>query len=62
MVVLLKELVFALGGFVGDEFAVIAELSPPLLLRQIVESFNFRLLPLHAADKQNSLISSPALR
>lgn len=58
MVVLLEELVFAFGGFVGDDFAAVAELSPALLLCQVVESLNFSLLPLHAEDKHHSLPSS----
>lgn len=55
VVVLLEELVFAFGGFVGDDFAAVAELSPALLLRQVVESLNLSLLLLHAEDKHHSL-------
>lgn len=47
VVILLEELVFAFAGFVGDEFAVVAELGPALLLRQVVESVDFSLLLLH---------------
>lgn len=53
MVVLLEELVFAFGGFVGDDFAAVAELSPALLFCQVVESLNFRLLPLHAEEEHH---------
>lgn len=55
VVVLLEELVFSFGGFVGDDFAAVAELSPALLLRHVMESLNFSLLPLHAEDKHHSL-------
>lgn len=50
MVVLLEELVFAFAGFVGDLFPAVAELSPALLLCQVVESLDFSLLLLHAED------------
>lgn len=54
MVVLLEELVFAFGGFVGDDLAVVAELGSALLLSQAVESLDFRLLLLEAENKQHS--------
>lgn len=54
MVVLLEELVFAFGGFVGDDLAVVAQLGPALLLSQAVESLDFRLLLLEAENKQHS--------
>lgn len=56
VVVLLEELVFALGGFVGDLSSTVTELGPALLLRQAVESVDFSLLLLHAEDKHHSLI------
>ncbi len=62
MVVLLEELVFAFGGFVGDDFAAVAELRPALLLCQVVESLNFSLLSLHAEDKHHSLPFSATTR
>lgn len=55
VVVLLEELVFAFAGFVGDKFAVVAELGPALLFRHVVESINFRLLLLQAEDEHHSL-------
>lgn len=58
MVVLLEELVFAFGGFVGDHFAAVAQLGSALLLRQAVESLYFSLLPLHAEDRHHSLPSA----
>lgn len=61
VVVLLKELVFAFAGFVGDDFAIIAELSSAFLLCQVVESFDFSLLPLHPAKKHHSLLPQPPL-
>lgn len=54
VVVLLEELVFAFGGFVGDDLAVVAELGSALLLSQAVESLDFRLLLLEAENKQHS--------
>lgn len=53
VVVLLQELVFALGRLVGDDLATVAQLCPPLLLRQVVESVDLGLLPLHAEDRQH---------
>lgn len=53
VVVLLQELVFALGCLVGDDLATVAQLGPPLLLRQVVESVDLDLLPLHAEDRQH---------
>lgn len=50
MVVLLKELVFALGCFVSDNFPVYAEFSSTLLLCEIVESLNFSFLLLNSRD------------
>ena len=61
VVVLLEELVFAFGGFVGDHFAAVAQLGSALLLRQAVESLNFSLLPLHAEDRHHSLPSATTL-
>lgn len=40
MVVLLQELVFALGCFVGDDFPADAEFGSALLLCEIVESLD----------------------
>ena len=40
VVVLLQELVFAFRGFVGDDFTVVAKLSPALFLCEAVESLN----------------------
>lgn len=57
MIILLEELVFAFAGFVGDEFSAVTELGPALLLRQVMESVDFSLLLLHAADKHQSLPS-----
>lgn len=50
MVVFLKELVFALGCFVGDDFSVYAEFSSTLLLCEIVESVNLSFFLLISRD------------
>lgn len=47
MVILLEELVFSFGAFIGDNFAIVAQLSPTFLVRHVVEFLNFSLLPLH---------------
>lgn len=47
VVILLEELVFAFGAFVGDDFAAVPKLSPALFVCHVVEFINFSLLPLH---------------
>lgn len=56
MIILLEELVFAFAGFVGDDFAVVADLSSALLLRHVVVSLDFRLLLLQA-ENEHCLLS-----
>lgn len=51
MVVLLQELVLALGCFVGDEFAVDAEFGSTLLLCEVVESLDFGFFLLDSRDR-----------
>ena len=45
MVVLLQELVLALGRLVGDELGVLSRLQPLLLLGEIAETLQLGLLP-----------------
>lgn len=47
VVILLEELVFSFGAFIGDNFAIVAQLSPTFLVCHVVELLNFSLLSLH---------------
>ena len=62
MVILLQELVFALGRLVGDDFAAVTQLCSALLLCEVVEPLDLRLVLLHARNKRENSRSTPSGR